>query len=53
MAGSSKMSKPKIIISKYDYGKNAIVAGDEFDLTVEFKHKFIYVCKKYQSPNGI
>lgn len=29
-------SKPKIIIDKYEYGGESIIAGKEFDLTVEF-----------------
>lgn len=34
--GMSETSKPKIIIDKYEYGGDAVLAGQEFDFTVEF-----------------
>lgn len=33
---TSETSKPKIIIDKYEYGGDSVLAGKEFDLTVEF-----------------
>lgn len=34
--GVSETSKPKIIIDKYEYGGDSVLAGQEFDFTVEF-----------------